>query len=70
MTYISIKLLALAVIYGCSLLAFTIADGDKEFVGFFVLLVIAKGSLLVLLGRALERLQDKQRVLSSCNASH
>jgi hypothetical protein len=39
MTYISIKLLALAVIYGCALLAFSIADGGKEIVGFFVLTV-------------------------------
>jgi hypothetical protein len=39
MTYISIKLLALAVICGCSLLAFSIADGGKELVGFFVLSV-------------------------------
>jgi len=46
------------------------AVAPPAFVGFFVLLVIAKGSLLVLLGRALERLQYKQRVLSSCNASH
>lgn len=38
------------------------------FVAFFVLLVIVKGSLIVLLGRALERMQHKQRVLSSCNA--
>jgi hypothetical protein len=39
MTYISIKLLALAVIYGCSLLAFVVADGDKELVAFFILTV-------------------------------
>jgi hypothetical protein len=39
MTYTSIKLLALAVIYGFSLLAFSVADGGKEIVGFFVLTV-------------------------------
>jgi len=39
MTYISLKLLALAVIYGCSLLSFVIADGEKELVAFFVLTV-------------------------------
>lgn len=39
MTYMAIKLLALAVIYGCSLLSFVIADGDKEVVAFFVLTV-------------------------------
>jgi len=41
----------------------------SAFVGFFVLLVIAKGSLLVLLGRALERVQYKQHVLSSSQAA-
>lgn len=39
MTYTSIRLLALAVIYGCSLLAFSVADGGKEVVGFIVLTV-------------------------------
>jgi hypothetical protein len=39
MTYISIKLLALAVICGCALLSFAVADGGKELVGFLVLTV-------------------------------
>ena len=39
------------------------------FLAFFFLLVIAKVSLLVLLGRALERMQYKQRALSSSEAA-
>ena len=44
-------------------------DAPPAFVAFFFVLVMAKVSLLVLLGRALERVRCKRGVLSSHKAA-
>jgi hypothetical protein len=46
MRYESAKLVALAVICGCSLLAFTITDGGKDLVALFVFAVTGLWFLL------------------------